>query len=49
MNSFSHATNYPPIMLSGLVDLINADLVPLPQGALRQSQPACAQADEQAP
>jgi hypothetical protein len=34
MNSFSHATNYPPIILSGLVDLINAHWVPLPQGTV---------------
>lgn len=30
MNSWSHATNYPPIILSGLVDLIHAYWRPLP-------------------
>jgi hypothetical protein len=32
MNSWSHATNYPPIMLSGLVDLIHTHWEPLPEG-----------------
>lgn len=32
MNSWSHATNYPPIILSGMVDLIHTFWVPLPQG-----------------
>lgn len=32
MNSWSHATNYPPIMLSGLVDLIHTRVLPLPKG-----------------
>jgi hypothetical protein len=27
MSSWSHATNYPPIILSGLVDLVNLYLV----------------------
>jgi len=32
MNSWSHGTNYPPLMLSGLVDLIHTHCVPLPHG-----------------
>jgi hypothetical protein len=44
MNSWSHATNYPPIILSGLVDLVNLYLVgggKLASYSIQSSSTAC--------